>query len=59
MTTKTATKTNRNAKAASKATTTKATKKNATVAKPASKEPKPADKWYPFVLSQPVSLVVK
>lgn len=44
MATKTATKTNRNAKAASKATTTKATKKNATVAKPAAKESKPADK---------------
>jgi hypothetical protein len=37
MATKTATKTNRNAKAASKATTTIATKK-ATVAKPAAKE---------------------
>lgn len=44
MATKTATKTNRNAKAASKATTTKATKKNATVAKPIAKESKPADK---------------
>lgn len=44
MATKTATKTNRNAKASSKATTTKATKKNATVAKPAAKEPKPAEK---------------
>ncbi|XZE21767.1 hypothetical protein SH449x_001672 [Pirellulaceae bacterium SH449] len=44
MATKTATKTNRNAKAASKATTTKAAKKNATVAKPAAKESKPADK---------------
>ena len=44
MATKTATKTNRNAKAASKATTTKATKKNATVAKTSAKESKPADK---------------
>jgi hypothetical protein len=42
MTTKTATKTKRIAKATSKATTTKATKKNATVAKPAAKESKPA-----------------
>jgi HB1, ASXL, restriction endonuclease HTH domain len=44
MATKTATKTSRNAKAATTATTTKATKKNATVAKPAAKESKPADK---------------
>ena len=44
MATKTATKTNRNAKAASKATTSKATEKNATVAKPAAKESKPSDK---------------
>ena len=44
MATKTATKTNRNTKAASKATTTKATKKNATVAKPAAKESKPTNK---------------
>jgi hypothetical protein len=44
MTTKTATQTKRNAKATSKATTTKATKKNATVAKPAAKKSKPADK---------------
>jgi hypothetical protein len=44
MATKTATKTSRNAKAAGKATTTKATKKNATVVKPAAKESKPADK---------------
>lgn len=42
MTTKTATKTKRNAKAPSKATTTKATKKNATVAKPAAKDSRPA-----------------
>jgi hypothetical protein len=42
MTTKTATKTKRNAKATSKATTTKATKRNATVAKPAAKDLKPA-----------------
>jgi hypothetical protein len=44
MATKTATKTNRNAKAATKATTTKATKKNATVAKPTANEAKPAEK---------------
>ena len=44
MATKTATKTNRNAKAASKAITTKATKKNATVAKPTAKDSKPAEK---------------
>ena len=44
MATKTTTKTNRNAKAATKATTTKATKKNATVAKLAAKESKPANK---------------
>ncbi|MEI8213762.1 MAG: HTH domain-containing protein [Planctomycetota bacterium] len=44
MGTKSASKTNRNAKAASKATTTKATTKNATVAKPAAKESKPAEK---------------
>lgn len=44
MATKTVTKTNRNAKAASKATTTIATMKNAMVAKLAAKEPKPADK---------------
>jgi hypothetical protein len=44
MATKTATKTNRHAKAVTEATTTKATKKNATVAKHAAKESKPADK---------------
>lgn len=44
MATKPATQTNLNAKAASKATTTKTTKKNATVAKSAAKESKPADK---------------
>jgi hypothetical protein len=44
MATKTANKTNRNAKPASKATTTKPTKKNATVAKPAAKESKPTEK---------------
>ena len=44
MATKTATKTNRNGKAVSKATLTKATKKNATVAKPTAKESKPVAK---------------
>ena len=44
MATKTTTKTNRNVKAAAKATTTKAIKKNATVAKPAAKESKPTNK---------------
>ena len=44
MTTKTSAKNNRNVKQAAKATTTKATRKNATVAKPAAKEPKSADK---------------
>ena len=44
MATKTATKTNRNARAAAKTTTTKLSKKNSPVVKPAAKESKPADK---------------
>ncbi len=47
MTTKTATKTKRIAKATSKATTTKATKKTATGAKPAAKDLKPAKQTEP------------
>ena len=44
MAAKTTTKTNRNVQASTRAPTTKATKKNATVAKPAAKDPKPATK---------------
>ena len=44
MANKTANKTNRNAKSAAEATTTKVTKKNATVARPAAKESKPSNK---------------